>query len=116
MTLMGNWKANVGEQLDANNKGARGRFGLGVRNSRGERLTDFAIDNDLVLTNTLFKQHPRRLFTWTSPDGETRIQIDYMLVKRRHWSTVQNTRMFPGADCGTDHQLLCMDMRLKATL
>ena len=59
--------------------GVTGKFGLGMRNEAGKRLIEFCQENVLVIANTLFQQHKRRLYTWTSPDGQHRNQIDYIL-------------------------------------
>ena len=59
--------------------GVTGKFGLGVWNEAGQRLIEFCQENALVIANTLFQQHNRRLYTWTSPDGQHRNQIDYIL-------------------------------------
>ena len=67
----------------------------------------------LVIANTLFQQHKRRLFTWTSPDGQHRNQIDYVLCSQRWRSSIQSTKTRPGADCGSDHELLIAKFRLK---
>ena len=56
--------------------GVTGTFGLGIRNEAGQRLMEFCQENALVVANTLFQQHERRLYTWTSPDGQYRNQID----------------------------------------
>ena len=74
---------------------------------------DFATANEMVITNTLFKQHRRRLFTWTSPDGNTRNQIYYFGIHERWKTSVVNTKTLPGADCGSDNELLMMSMRVK---
>ncbi|XP_072025345.1 craniofacial development protein 2-like [Amphiura filiformis] len=79
----------------------------------GERLADFCNENELIVTNTLFQQHPRRLYTWISPDGRTRNQINYILIKRRWRSSVKVAKTYPGADCGSDHQLLVAEIRSK---
>ena len=50
--------------------GVTGKFGLGIRNESGQRLIEFCQENALVIANTLFQQHKRRLYTWTSPDGQ----------------------------------------------
>ena len=50
------------------NTWSKGKFGLGIRNEAGQRLIEFCQENALVITNTLFQQHGRRLYTWTSPD------------------------------------------------
>ena len=62
--LIGDWNANVGSQ---ETPGITGKFGLGMQNEAGQRLTEFCQENALVIANTLFQQHKRRLYTWTSP-------------------------------------------------
>ena len=59
--------------------GVTGKFGLGVQNEAGQRLTQFCQENALVIANTLFQQHKRKLYTWTLPDGQCQSQIDYTL-------------------------------------
>ena len=76
------------------------KFGLGVQNEAGQRLTEFYQENALVIANTLFQQHKRRLYTWTSPDGQYRNQIDSILCSQRCWSSIQSAKTRPGADCG----------------
>ena len=63
--------------------------------------------------NTLFQQYKRRLYTWTSPDGQHRIHIDYILCSQRWGSSIQSAKTRPGADCGSDHELLIVKFRLK---
>ena len=65
------------------------------------------------IANTLFQQHKRRLYTWTSPDGQHRSQIDYILCSQRWRSSVQSAKTRLGADCGSDHELLIAKSRLK---
>ena len=65
--IMGNRKAKVGSQEIP---GVTGKFGIGVQNEAGQRLTEFCQENTLVIANTLFQQHKRRLYTWTLPDGQ----------------------------------------------
>ena len=67
----------------------------------------------LVIANTLFQQHKRRLYTWTSPDGQQRSQIDYILCSQRWRSSIQSAKKRRGADCGSDHELLIAKFRLK---
>ena len=78
--IRGDWNAKVGSQEIA---GVRNKFGLGVQNEVWQRLTEFCQENALVIANTLFQQHKRRLYTWTSPDGQHRNQIDYILCSQR---------------------------------
>ena len=61
------WNAKVGSQ---ETPGVTGKFGLGIQNEAGQRLIEFCQENTLVIANTLFQQHKRRLYTWTSPDGQ----------------------------------------------
>ena len=65
--IIGDWKAKVGSQEIS---GVTGKFGLGVQNEAGQRLIKFCKENTLVIADTLFQQHKRRLYTWTSPDGQ----------------------------------------------
>ena len=67
MFIIGAWNAKVGSQEIP---GAAGQLGLGVRNEAGQRLIEFCQENALVKANTLFQQHKRRLYIWTSPDGQ----------------------------------------------
>ena len=78
--------------------GVTGKFGLGVQNEAGQRLIEFCQQNALVTANTLFQQHKRRLYTWTSPDGQHRNQTDYILCSQRWRSSIQSSKTRPGAD------------------
>ena len=69
--------------------------------------------NALVIGNTLFQQHKRRLYRWTSPDGRHRNQIDYILCSQRWSSSVPSAKTRLGSDCGSDHELLIAKFRLK---
>ena len=75
-------------------------------------LIKFCQENALVITNTLFQQHKRRLYTWKSPDGRHRNQIDYILCSKR-WRSIRSAKARLGADCGSDHELLIAKFRLK---
>ena len=90
--IIGYWNAKVGSQETP-----------GIWNEAGQRLIEFCQENALVIANTLFQQHKRRLYTWTSPDGQDQNQIDYILCSQRWRSFIQSTKTRPGADCGSDH-------------
>ena len=90
-----------------------GKFGFGIWNEAGQRLTEFCQENALVIANTLFQQHKRRLYTWTSPDGQYWNQIDYSLCSQRWISSIQSAKTRLGADCGSDHELFIAKFRLK---
>ena len=108
--IIGDWNAKVGSQ---ETPGVTGKFSLGMRKEGGQRLIEFCQENTLVVANTLFQQYKRRLYTWTSPDGQHRNQIDYIICSQRWRSSIQSTETRPGADCGSDHELLITKFRLK---
>ena len=72
LSIIGDCNAKVGSQKIT---GVTGKFGLGVQNEAGQRLTEFCQENALVIANTLFQQHKRRLYTWTSQDGQHRNRL-----------------------------------------
>ena len=74
--IIGDWNAKVGSQ---ETPGVTGKFKLGVQNEVGQRLIEICHENALVIANTLFQQHKRRLYTRTSPDGQHQNQSDYIL-------------------------------------
>ena len=78
--IIEDWNAKVGSQEIPV---ITGKFGLGVQNEAGQRLTEFCQEKALVIANTLFQQHKRRLHTWTSPDGQYQNQTDYILCSQR---------------------------------
>ena len=108
--IIRDWNANVGSQ---ETPGVRGKFGLGVQNEAGQRLIEFGQENALVITNTLFQQHKRRLCTWISRDGQYRNHIDYILCSQRWRSSIQSTKTRLGTNCGSDHELLIAKFILK---
>ena len=108
--IIGAWNAKVGSQ---ETPGVTGKFGLGIWNEAGQTLIEFCQENALVIAKTLFQQHKRRLYTWTSPDGQHQNQIDSILCSQKWRSSIQSTKIRPGADCGSDHELLIAKFRLK---
>ena len=108
--IIGDCNAKVQSQ---ETPGVTGKFGLAIRNEAGQRLIEFCQENTLVIANTLFQQHKRRLYTWTSADGQHQNQIDYILCSQRWRSSVQSAKTRPGADCSSDHELLIAKFRLK---
>ena len=77
--IIGDWNAKVESQEIP---GVTGKFGFGVQNEAGQRLTEFCQENTLVTANTLFQKHKRRLYTWISPDGRYQKQTDYTLQSK----------------------------------
>ena len=108
--IIGDWNAKVGSQ---ETPGVTGKFGLGIQNEAGQRLIEFCQENALVIANTLFQQHKRRLHTLTSPDGQHQNQIDYILCSQRWRSSIHSTKTRLGTDCGSDHEFLIAKFRLK---
>ena len=105
--ILGDWNAKVASQEIL---GVTGKFGLGVQNEAGQRL--------IVLPREFtghskhhFQQHKRRLYTWTSLDGQYQNQIDYILCSQRWRSSTQSAKTRPGAD--SDHELLIAKFRIK---
>ena len=111
--IIGDWNAKVGNQEIPR---VTGKFGLGIQNEAGQRLTEFFQENALVIANTLFQQHKRRLYTWTSPDGEQEIRLIIFLAAKDGealYSQQQKINKRLGADWGSDHELLIAKFRLK---
>ena len=108
--IIGDWNAKIGSQEIP---GVTGKFGLGVQNEAGQRLIKFCQENTLVIANTLFQQHKRKLYTWTLPDGQYRNQTDYIYCSQRRRSAIQSAKTRLGSDYGSDHKLLIVKFRLK---
>ena len=92
--------------------GVMGKFGLGVQNEAGQKLTVFSREC-VGHSKLLFQQHKRRLYTWTSPDCQYQNKVDYILHSQRWKSSIQPVKTRPGDDCGSDHELLLAKFRLK---
>ena len=93
--------------------GVTGKFGPGIQNEAGQRLIESCQENTLVIANTLFQQHKRRLCTWTSPDSQYRNQIDYILCSQRWRGSIHSAKPRLAADCGSDNKPLIAKFRLK---
>ena len=107
--ITGDWNGKIGSQ---ETPGVTGKFSLGILNEAGQKLTEFCQENALVIANTLFQQHKRRLYTWTSQDGQLRNQVDYILCSQRWRSSIQSAKTRTGTDCGSDYELLIAKFRL----
>ena len=92
--------------------GVTGKLALEYKMKQGKD-SQFCQDNTLVVANTRSQQHRRVLYTWASPDGQYRNQIDNMLCSQRCRNSTQSAKMRPGADCGSDHELRILKFRLK---
>ena len=85
--IIGDWNAKVGSQEIP---GVTGKFGLGAQKEPRQRLTEFCQENALVIANALFQHHKRQLYTRTSPDGQYRHQVDYILCSQTWRSSMQS--------------------------
>ncbi|KAL9961073.1 hypothetical protein ACROYT_G029954 [Oculina patagonica] len=115
MITMGDWNAKLGHQLEGEN-GVVGKHGLGSeRSDNGERFIEFCAANNMAITTTMFPHKDIHKYTWTSPDGRTRNQIDHIAVNGIFKRSVQDVRAFRGADVGSDHNLVVGNIRLKTS-
>ena len=113
LLIMGDLNAKVGED-NSQWETVMGKYGIGNINDRGEKLLTFCATNDLCLTNTMFKQSKfNRQWTWESPDQRTHNKIYYIIISNKWKRCVTNSRSFPSADVGSDHQLVMANMKLK---
>ena len=115
LAVQGDWNAKVGREACGNWQGICGPFCNDDTNERGLRFLEFATFNDTVLANTYGHHKASRRRTWHSPNGQHHNQIDYILVRKHFRSGVNITReqSFPGADIGSDHDLLMITFRLR---
>ncbi|XP_071511057.1 craniofacial development protein 2-like [Diadema antillarum] len=113
--IQGDWNAKIGTDSYEDWHGTVEKFAHGMTNDRGERLLEFCKLNNLTVANTLGDHKNSRRITWTSPDGRTRNQIDYILVETKCKTCIRpnKTRAFPGCDIGSDHNLVMMTMKVK---
>ena len=87
--IIEDWNEKVGIQETPR---LTGKFGLGMQNESGRRLIEFWEQNALIIANTLFQQHNRRLYTWISPNGQHQNQSDYILCCQRWRISIQSEK------------------------
>ena len=115
LVVKGDWNAKIGEDASKNWKGTCSQYCNPESNERGFRLLEFASYNNLKVVNTFGPYTPSKSWTWHSQRGNYHNQIDCIMVKRRFQSSVNiaKTRSFPGADIGSDHELVMMTVWLR---
>ena len=115
LIVQGDWNAKVGKDTQENWQDICGRFCNATTNERCLNLLEFATYNKLGLANTYGPHKASRRWTWHSPNGQHHNQIDYILLKQRFRSgiNIAKTRSFPGADIGSDHDLVMVNFRLR---
>jgi endonuclease/exonuclease/phosphatase family metal-dependent hydrolase len=82
-------------------------------NDNGKRMVNFALGRDLDATETWYQHNDIHKVTWTSPDNKVRNQINYILVKRRHCTSVCGVASMRGAETESDHLGMWAKIRLK---
>jgi len=107
--IMGDFNAVDGEGQDNQ---IIGKYGLGTRNIRRERLVNFCKQNNFLVTNTMFEVPKRRRYTWVAPGDTNRYQIDYLLTKSRFKKQIMTSHSYPGAEIDSDHNLVTMKYRI----
>ena len=108
--VMGDLNAKVwcGKQSDV-----VGPYGLGERNERGDIWVQWREENDQVIAKTYFAHHSRRLWTWKSPDGNTKNQIDFIIIDKRFRNAITQVKSYPGADGNSDHVPVVASVRIR---
>lgn len=108
--ISGDFNAKVGQKCSSDSDGV-GKFGLGVRNSRGDMLVNHLSKENLYCLNTFFKKPEQRKWTWKSPDGKTKNEIDYILSNSRNICT--DVSILNQFDTGSDHRLVRASFRFN---
>ena len=109
---MGDMNAKVGDN-NTNRERVMGSHGRGDLNDNGERLSDFCLENRLIIGGTLFPHKPIHKLTWVSPNGKVENQIDHVLVNQKWRRSLFDVRASKGADVGSDHHLAKAVLKLK---
>ena len=102
--IMGDFNAKIGTKKPDEMFPCMGQFGIGSKNERGNRLIEFALQENLIIANTLFKKPQFRYWTWKSPNGSITNQIDFVLVSQR--GIIQNCEVITKVDIGSDHRMV----------
>ena len=108
LVVMGDFNAQIGanrEHLSC------GKFSVGEGNDRGQMLLDWLSDNKLIAVNTCFQHRKNQLYTWCSPGGQWKNQIDFITTRLRDRRECKDSRSLRSADCGSDHQLVWMKLK-----
>ena len=110
--LIGDFNARVGTDYTESMPEVVGKYSLGETNELGLRLLQFFSLNKYVLTNTIYKHKPNRRFTWISPNGKTKSQIDFIITSQDDKKIFKNSRSYQSADIGSDHSLVMANVKL----
>ena len=110
LIIMGDWNSVIGEGRDGIEVG---KYGLGRQNEKGSKLVEFCRRQKLAVTNSWFQNHRRRRYTWKAPGDRGRYQIDFILIRQRYRNAVKNSKVYPGADVDSDHNLVAMELAIR---
>ncbi|KAL0832528.1 hypothetical protein ABMA28_000739 [Loxostege sticticalis] len=102
--VMGDFNAKIGQKAPKSSEDYVGKFGLGIRNKRGKRLVNFLTKHKLYAMNTFFQKKDNRKWTWVSPGGNTKNQIDYILVNKKQITT--DVSVLNKVNIGSNHRLV----------
>ena len=108
--VTGNLNAKVGEGKEEE---IFGPHGLGTRNERGGMLVNWCKMNDIVITNTWFKNHKRMKYTWIIPNSNTHNQIDYIMINKRFHNAMTKSNSNPAADINSDQILVMSKVKIR---
>ena len=114
LLIIGDLNARTGS-INTGRERVMGSHGLGTHlmNENGERMCDFCELNSLLVGGTLFQHKDIHKRTWTSPDGNTKAQLDHIIINSKWKSSLQDVRVYTGADCGSDHNMVVGEIKLK---
>ncbi len=113
LIIMGDWNAKIGDQLDGD-KGIVGKHCIkGERNDNGNRMVAFCMANNLPIMTSMFPHKEAHKYTWTSPNGRYKNQIDHVVVNAKFRRSVEDSRAYRGADVASDHNLVMAKVKLK---
>ena len=108
--VTGDFNAKVGGQTNTSER-ATGCFGMGQRNERGDTIVEWATSNNFKIMNTQFQKKAGRIWTWRSPDGNTKKEIDYIMTDKP--STVTDVTVINRVNIGSDHRMVMGSLTLN---
>ena len=112
--ITGDFNAKIATKTKEGDFESMQAFGIEEINERGDRLIEFAEEHKLIIANILFQKPKNRYWTWESPNGETRNQIDFTLSNQR--GKVTNSEVITKTDIGSDHRLVRVTLRINKRL
>ena len=112
--IMGDFNAKIGRKQQWEKGKCTGGFGIGEKNERGERLINFAEEKRLFIANTFFEKNKNRYWTWESPKGEHKNQIDFILCSEK--TTIEDCEVITKVDVGSDHRMVRARLKINKKL